>query len=189
MKQTREDKLMELLHESTTNRTAHSLVDASITNPKNFWITLIFGFIIAALSSAKDDESGFVMIDEDKLYFYKVTGLGKRQEIQGRREIDLTQAQRVKHTVGKGRKASALSMRWRNNRNKKLELTIGTTTRQFPNQHQHIENIVNLLKKNGIEVKIDKSGRNAIIALVVIFTILFLLVGLLFLLEEVWGVI
>jgi len=189
MKQTREEKLLELLHESTTNRTAHSLVDARITNPRNTLTALLFGVIFAALTSAKDDESGFVMIDEGKLYFYPVTGLGKRQEISGRREISMEQMERVRHTQGKGRRASALSLRWRNSKNKKLELNIGSLPRQFPNQHQHIENIVELIAKNNIEVKLDKSGRNAIIILVVVFTILILLVGALFLLEEVFGVI
>lgn len=189
MKQTREEKLTESLQAFTSSRTAHSLVDARITNPRNFLMTLLFGIIIASLSTGIDDESGFVTIDEGKLYFYKVTGLGKRQEIQGRREIDIEKVERVRHTKGKGRRASALSMRWRNSRNKKMELTIGSVPRQFPNQHQHIENIAELMVRNNVEVKIDRSGKNAIIILVVIFAILFLLVGVLFLLEEVFGVI
>ena len=189
MKQTREAKLMELLHATTNNHTAHSLVDASITNPKGLLVTLLFGVIVAALTSAKNDESGFVMIDEEKLYFYKVTGLGKKQAIEGRREIGFNYIERVRHTVGKGRRASALNVRWRNSDNKKRDLVIGSLSRQFPNQHEHIENIVTLLKKNNVEVKIDKSGRNAIIFAVVVFALLFLLIGALFLLEEVFGVI
>lgn len=183
MKQTREEKLMTLLQETTNNLTAHSLVDATISNPKGFIVTLLFGFIAGALVSAKD-ESGFVMIDEGKLFFYKVTGLGKRQEIEGRREIGFQYIERVRHTVGKGRSAAALNIRWRNSDNKKRQLAIGTTTRQFPNQQAHINNMATLLKENNVEVKIDKSARNGLIALAVIFTILFALVGVLFLLEE-----
>jgi len=171
MKKTREQRLTELLEASTTNITATSMVHARITNSKAAGLAWFFFGIVGWLlaGGTKHDESGFAMIDKGKIYFYKVTGLGRRQTIEGRREIVFDQLERVRRVKG-GWTPAALNIRWRNNNNKRLDLSLGGgASRQFPNNQAHINELTQLILANKIEIKPDNSTRNAILWIVGVF--------------------
>jgi len=193
MKQTREQRLTELLQASTTNTTAHSMVHATIrNNARAGWAWFWFGIIGMAFSNAQHDESGFAMIDEGKIYFYKVTGLGKKQTIEGRREIAFSQIERVRRVKGSWLAPAVLNIRWRNNKNKRMDLVLGNAIggmmgnarKQFPNQHAHINALTQLILANNVEIRPDRTTR-ILLLIVVSPLILLVLLGLAYLFIEV----
>jgi len=188
MRQTMEQRFTELLQASTTNLAANSLVHATITNnTRAGWAWFFFGIIGWALAGAEHNESGFAMIDEGKIYFYKVTGLGKRQTIEGRREIAFNQMERVRRVRGGRRAPAALNIRWRNNNNKRMDLVLGARpVRQFPNQQTNINEMTQLILANNVEIKPD---RTVMISLLIVFGVLagfIILIGLAYLFIEVF---
>jgi len=168
MRQTREQRFTELLQASTTSTTATSLVHAIITDhTRTGWAWFFFGAIGGAIAGAQHRESGFAMIDEGKIYFYRVNGLGKRRVIEGRREIAFDQLERVRRVRGGRRTPATLNIRWKNNNNKLLELTLGGgSVRQFPNQQANVNEMTQLILANSVEIKPD---RTAMITLLVVF--------------------
>ena len=186
MKQIREQRLTELLQASTTNTTATSLVHATITRARTFWEM----FFRSEISRAVQAESGFAMIDGGKLYFYKVTGLGKKQTIEGRREIPFDQMERVRRVRGGKLAPALLKVRWRNNNNKRLDLILGSPTggifgwsaaKQFPNQLAHINEMTQLILANNVEIKPDRTTGIAILVALVIIASAIALIGLIYL--------
>jgi len=174
MKQTREQQLMELLQQSTTNTTAHSLVEASITGVSGKWSFFLFGIVGALFAGSQHDESGFAMIDNGKIYFYKITGLGKRQEIEGRREVIFDRIERISRIKGNWLSPSALNIRWRNNDDKAVELALGglSNKRQVPNRIAHLDEMEKLLLANNFEIKPDKTVRIILICALVALVLL-----------------
>ena len=172
MRQTRQQRLAELLEASTTNTTATSLVHAKITNTKaTGWAWFLFGIIGWLIAGAQHDESGFAMIDEGKIYFYKVAGLGKRQTIEGRREIVFDRMERVRRAKGGFLAPATLRIRWRNSNNARLDLILGNATggllgaarRHFPSQQDNINEMTQLILANNIEIKPDRTMRNVLL--------------------------
>ena len=162
MRQTREQRLTELLQQSTTNTSATSMVHATMGDATTGWEDW-FG----ATVNARHDESGFAMIDNGKLYFYKVTGLGKRQTIEGRREIAFDRIERVRRVKGSWIAPAVLNIRWRNNNDTRKALTLGSpiggmvgvARKQFPNQLPHINEMTQLILANNVKIKPDRAGR------------------------------
>ena len=181
MRQTKEQRLTELLQTSTTNTTATSMVLASlVNNVRTGWAWFWFGIFGALASGAQHNESGFAMIDNGRIYFYKVTGLGRRQTVEGRREITFDRMERVRRAKGKKQWPATLKIRWRNNNDKRLDLSLGgATARQFPNNQVHINEMTRLILANGIEIKPDRSVRIAL--LTVIGVLMFFVVLIIFL--------
>jgi len=188
MKQTREQRLTELLQASTTNTTAHSLVHAMIINARAlgwawawfFW----FGIIGWGIAGAQHNETGFAMIDQGKIYFYKVTGAGKRQIIEGRREIVFERIERVYRAKGGWLAPATLKIRWRNNKNIRLDLILGNATggfagtarRHFPNQQTNINEMTQLILANNVEIKPDRTTRNILLLLLLLGIPLFMFI-------------
>ena len=178
MRKTREQRLTELLQASTTNTTATSMVHATITNAtKAGWAWFWFGIIGWLIVGADQSETGFAMIDEGKIYFYRVSGLGKRQTIDGRREILFNRLEKVRRVRGGGKTPAALNIRWRNNNNKLLDLTLGgMNVRHFPSQLSNIDEMTELISANNVEIKRGLSLRNiAVIALWIIAALVFVI--------------
>ena len=188
MKQTRQQRLTELLQESTTNTTATSLVHATITSARSGWAWWFFGGLIGGLlAGSHHDESGFAMIDEGKIYFYSVIGFGKRQSIEGRREIVFSQIERVRRLKGNQRSGGgSLTVRWRNNNNRRVDVSLGgMALRQFPGNQDHINEMTQLILANNIEIKPDKTLRNTILIIIGVFVAALALIGLAYLFIEV----
>ena len=181
MRQTREQRMIELLQTSTTNQTADSLVHAIIRNTSAAWAWFWFGIVGWLIAgSNQQDETGFAMIDEGKIYFYKVTGLGKRQTIEGRREIAFNQIEKVRRTRGGRTSPAALNISWRNNNNKRMELVLGAArVKQFPNQQANINEMTQLILANNIEIKPNHSVRNTLLAVLIGIPLFFLFIVLL----------
>jgi len=177
MSERRGERFLALLHESTTNRTAHTMLPARFVSVANFWSTFFFGVLLTSLRNAPQNEIGFVMIDEDKLYFYPVQGLGRNQRITGRRHITFDQMSRVRFNRGK---ISNLTFRWRNSQNQKIDVVIGQQgafggmEKHFPDHKENFGKIVTLLHDSGVEVKKGRMNLVLIIALsVLVISILF----------------
>ena len=186
MRQTREQRLIELLQTATTNTTATSMVAASlVNNVRTGWARLWFELFGVLASGAQHNESGFAMIDEGRIYFYKVTGLGKRQVIEGRREITFDRIERVRRAKGGKRWPATLKIRWRNNNDKRLDLSLGgMNPRQFPNNQEHINEMTQLILANNVEIKPDNSIRNILLALFGVLAFFIVLIVILALVVE-----
>lgn len=157
MRNSREQQFTDLLREHTGNTTAHSLVQAAIINTSvNLWAAL-FGVVGLLVSGNAQPSTGFVVIEENELYYYSVTGMGKRQKIDARRKIAFERLERVRGRGGNKGMFNRLEIRWRNNNSRLVNLTLGGALQsQFPNQRENLNEIRKLITANQILVKPDK---------------------------------
>ena len=149
MKTTREERFAELLYEFNGQRN-HTLVPAVMIDVKSFFWVMLFGIIA---SGNNHQNAGFVLIEDNELFYYSIKGSGRRQKIVARRQLVFNRMERVHGSGGRKNLFNRLEIRWRNNDNRRINVTLGGGTRsQFPNQRANLHEIRKLISSNYIVV-------------------------------------
>ena len=142
MRHSREQHFIDLLREHTGNSDAHSLVQATVMNARANSATFWFGLIGMLATGGAQQSTGFLVIEENELYYYSVTGMGKRQRIDARRKVAFDRLERVRGRGGSKEMFNSLEIRWRNNNDRLIDLTLGGALQsQFPNQRANLHEI------------------------------------------------
>ena len=157
MRVSKEQHYLELFRDHTGNYNATTIVHATMTNASAVWVWALFGLVGAAITGNVQQSTGFVLIEEGELFYYAVSGMGKRQKIDARRKIAFEQLERVRGVGGRKGMFQSLSIRWRNNNNRRINLIFGgMRKRHFPNQRENLNEIRKLISANHVEVKPDR---------------------------------
>jgi len=149
MKKTREERFAELLYEFNGQRN-HTLVPAVMIDVKKLLWVILFGVLVAGNNH---QNAGFVLVEDDELFYYSVKGSGRRQKIVARRQLAFNRIEKVHGSGGRKNLFNRLEIRWRNNDNRRIDVTLGGGTRsQFPNRQANLHEIRKLISANHIVV-------------------------------------